>query len=193
MENLANSDPKLWFAVHVRPHSEKSVAAIARYNGFEEFLPLYRSRSRWSGRAKALDLPLFPGCVFCRINPDTRLQLQTLPGVQRIAGDGKRPIPVDDAEMAALQATAQSGLPAEPWTSSKTGHRVRLKAGPLIGLEGLLVAVRKSYRLLLSVTILNRSIAVEIERDWATPVVLPGSRKAPTAFTHSLAERSPYV
>ena len=116
-----------------RPQSERSVAAIARYNGFEEFLPLYRSRSAWSRRVQSLDVPLFPGYVFCRINPDLRLQLQTIPGVQQIVGDGKRPTPVDDAEIAALQAMMQSGLPAEPWRFSTAGVRVLLKDGPLTG------------------------------------------------------------
>ena len=185
-----NSRP--WFAVRVKSRSEKSVAAIARYNGFEQFLPLYRSRRRWSDRIKSLDLPLFPGYVFCRIDPVCRLQMLTIPGVQHIVGAGKTPLPVNDAEIAALQLAAQSGLPAEPWPFLRAGQRVLLENGPLAGLEGLLVEIRKNYRLLLSVSLLNRSVAVEIDRDWVTPLHETGIRMAAATFTPPLPGIKPY-
>ncbi len=193
MEKIGESIPQVWFAVQVRPQAEKSVAAIARYNGFEEFLPLCRSQTRWPGRVQSLDVPLFPGYLFCRISPDVRLQLQTIPGVRSIVGDGKTPIPVDDTEMAALRATARSGLPVEPWPLPRNGNRVRLKGGPLTGLQGLLVAVRESYRLVLSISVLDRSIAVEIEPGWATPLRLPRPKGASDAFPQPLAERSTFL
>jgi transcription antitermination factor NusG len=193
MEDFSNSDRQPWFAVRVKSRSEKSVAAIARYNGFEQFLPLYESRRRWSDRVKSLQLPLFPGYVFCRIGPACRLQLLTIPGVQQIVGAGKTPIPVNDTEMTALQLAVRSGLPTEPWPFLKAGQRVLLEDGPLAGLEGLLVEVRKNYRLLLSVTLLNRAVAVEIDRDWVTPVSNPSPKLAAASFTSPLAGRSPYV
>ena len=193
MEKLNHFNPHPWFAVRVKSRSEKSVAAIARYNGFEQFLPLYRSRRRWSDRVKSLDLPLFPGYVFCRIDPECRLQLLTVPGVQYIVGAGKTPLPVNNAEIAALQVAAQSGLPAEPWPFLRAGQRVLLEDGPLAGLEGLLVEIRKNYRLLLSVTLLNRSVAVEIDRDWVTPLREPSRKIAAPALTSPLAVRQPYV
>lgn len=193
MEHLRNSNPISWFAVRVKSRSEKSVAAIAQYNGFEQFLPLYQSRRRWSDRVKLVEFPLFPGYVFCRIGPASRLQLLTIPGVQQIVGAGKTPLPVDDAEIAALKLAAQSGLPAEPWPFLRAGQRVLLKEGPLAGLEGLLVEARKNYRLLLSVTLLNRAVAVEIERDWVTPVRTPTPKMAVPSFASPLAGRSPYV
>src|SRR5271170_5128416 len=103
METLYDLNSHPWFAVCVKSRSEKSVAAIARYNGFEQFLPLYRSRRRWSDRVKSVPLPLFPGYVFCRVEPVCRLQLLTIPGVQRIVGAGRTPLPVSDTEIAALQ------------------------------------------------------------------------------------------
>lgn len=193
MDNLSNSDLSPWFAVRVKSRTEKSVAAIARFNGFEQFLPLWQSRSRWSDRVKSIQLPLFPGYVFCRIDPKCRLQLLTIPGVQYIVGAGKTPLPVNDTEIAALQVAAQSGLSAEPWPFLKAGQRVLLKEGPLAGLEGLLIEVRKNYRLLLSVSLLNRSVAVEIERDWVTPLRTPGFKLPATRFNTPLAGRSPYV
>jgi transcription antitermination factor NusG len=181
MEERCNFNPQPWFAVRVKSRSEKSVAAIARYNGFEQFLPLYRSRRRWSDRIKSLDLPLFPGYVFCRVDPACRLQLLTIPGVQHLVGAGKTPLPVSDGEIHALQVAAQSGLPAEPWPFLRAGQRVLLEDGPLVGLEGLLVEIRKNYRLLLSVSLLNRSVAVEIDRDWVAPLREPSPTVAATA------------
>lgn len=193
LEGLCNADARPWFAVRVNSRAEKSVAAIAQYNGFEQFLPLHESRRRWSDRVKSVQLPLFPGYVFCRIDPKCRLQLLTIPGVQHIVGAGKTAIPVNDEEIAALRAAAQSGLPAEPWPFLKSGQRVLLEGGPLAGLEGLLVEVRKNYRLLLSVSLLNRSVAVEIERDWVTPLRTTGSRMTAATLAAPLAGRSPYV
>jgi transcription antitermination factor NusG len=193
MEKCCDPNPYPWFAVRVKSRSEKSVAAIAQYNGFEQFLPLYQSRRRWSDRVKSVELPLFPGYVFCRIEAARRLQLLTIPGVQQIVGAGKTPLPVDDAEIMALQVAAKSGLPAEPWPFLRAGQRVLLEDGPLAGLEGLLIDFRKNYRLLLSVTLLNRAVAVEIDRDWVTPLHTSGSMIAPTTFTNPLVERSPYA
>jgi transcription antitermination factor NusG len=193
MEDLCNSNPHPWFAVRVNSRSEKSVAAMARYNGVEHFLPLYQSRRRWSDRVKSLQLPLFPGYVFCRVDLEHRLQLLTIPGVHHIVGAGKIPLPINDAEIAALQVAAQSGLPIEPWPFLKAGQRVLIDDGPLAGLEGLLVEVRKNYRILLSVTLLNRSVAVEIDRDWVTPLSTSGPKVATMPFTPPLAGRRPYA
>ena len=161
-----NSNAEKWFAVRVRSRAEKTVATIAHQRGLTELLPIYECRRRWSDRVKVVELPLFPGYVFCRLDPTDRLPLLTIPGVLHIVGGGRVPIPVDDDEISAIRAAATSGLPAEPWPCVKIGERLRLDSGPLAGVEGLLVDIRKSYRLILSVTLLNRSIAVEIDRDW---------------------------
>jgi transcription antitermination factor NusG len=194
MKDFCDFNPHPWFAVRVKSRSEKSVAAIARYNGFEEFLPLCTSRRRWSDRVKCLQVPLFPGYVFCRVDLECRLQLLTIPGVQHIVGAGKLPLPVDESEIATLQVAAQSGLPLEPWPFLKVGHRVLLEDGPLAGLEGLLVEFRKNYRVLLSVTLLNRSVAVEIERDWVTPLRSSSSAVVKIPFNRTtVAGRSPFA
>src|SRR5580658_10194171 len=95
--------PERWFAVRVKSRCEKVVATIARNKGFEEFLPLYQSRSRWSDRLKAIELPLFPGYIFCRLDPRQRLPLLTIPGVLHFVGVGKVPTAIDDAEIAGIQ------------------------------------------------------------------------------------------
>jgi transcription antitermination factor NusG len=169
---LASADTEscLWFALHVRSRCEKAVSASLRSKGYEEFLPLYRSRNRWSDRVKDVDLPLFPGYVFCRFDPGRRLPILTTPGIVAIVGAGKTPEPVEPAELAAIQSLAQSGLPAIPWPYLKTGERVRIEHGALEGCEGILTAVKKELRVVLSVTLLQRSVAVEIDRDFIRPV-----------------------
>ena len=158
-----------WFALRVKSRTEKVVAMMARNKGFEEFLPLYESRNRWSDRTKSVQLPLFPGYVFCRLNPERRLPVLTIPGVLHFVGIGKTPVPVEETEIAAIRRAIESGLSTEPWPFLQAGQRVRLDRGPLAGLEGILIEAQKQERLVVSVTLLQRSVAVEIERHWATP------------------------
>jgi len=169
-EEVCDANQNKWFALRVKPRFEKTVANIARNKGYEEFLPLCRSRRRWSDRFQSLELPLFPGYLFCQLNPEFRLPLLTIPGALHFIGIGRTPTPIDDDEIAALQTAMRSGLWAEPWPFLDVGQRVRLEEGPLASLEGLLIEVRKKQRLIVSVTLLKRSVAVEIERDWVRPL-----------------------
>lgn len=178
-----------WFALRVKSRAEKVVSTIARHKGFEEFLPLYQCRRRWSDRFQSVDLPLFPGYVFCRLNPEFRLPLLTIPGVMSFVGIGKVPAPIDDAEIAAIQTAMGSGLLAEPYPFLEVGQRVLVEEGPLAGVEGILVEVRKQQRLAVSVSLLKRSIAVEIDRHWVRPLDASGRKMAiqirPTLAAHA--------
>ena len=170
VDKFANPDAHHWFALRVKSNFEKTVAAVVHYKGFEEFLPLCHRRHRWSDRVKSIDLPLFPGYLFCRIDPDLRLPILTIPGALHFVGIGKTPVPIDDSEIAAIQLAVRSGLPAEPWEYLNVGQLVRLDYGPLAGLEGILIEARKQFRIVVSVSLLQRSLAVEIERKWVTPL-----------------------
>src|SRR5713101_8918472 len=119
-----------WFAVQTRSRYENLVATLLRGKGYELFLPVYKSRRRWSDRIKELELPLFPGYLFCRFNPLDRFPILVTPGVTGVVGYGKSPAPIDDAEIAAIQAAVQSGLPKEPWPFLKLGQKVRVDYGP---------------------------------------------------------------
>ena len=163
-----------WFALRVKSRFEKVVASIAENKGFEHFLPIYESRRHWSDRVKSIDVPLFPGYVFCRLNPQHRLPLLTIPGVLHFVGIGKTPMPIDDKEIASIQAAVQSGLHVEPWDFVEAGQRVRIENGPLNGVEGIYVGTSKQERIVVSVTLLKRSVAVTIERDWAVPLDVNG-------------------
>jgi transcription antitermination factor NusG len=163
-----------WFAVRVKSNREKIVASIAQNKAFNVLLPLYHCRRRWSDRFMSVELPLFPGYVFCQVNPANRMPILTIPGVLHFVGVGKIPMPIDDWEIGAIRTAVRSGLGVEPWPFLEVGQRVRLDHGPLAGLEGFLVEAHKKNRIVVSVTLLQRSVAVEIERDWVTPLEANG-------------------
>jgi transcriptional antiterminator NusG len=162
-----------WYALQVRPRFEKVVAGLLENRGLETFLPLYRSRRRWSDRMKTVDLPLFPGYLFSRFDAEARLPILTTPGVIGVLGLGKRPVPVHDDDIANVQAIVASGLPACPWPFLECGDPIRIVHGPLRGMEGILVRSDKHERLVVSVKLLQRSVAVDINREWVRPVRLP--------------------
>jgi transcription antitermination factor NusG len=159
-----------WYALRVKPHCEKAVAAAAHGKGFEEFLPLHKCRHRWSDRSKPVEMPLFPGYVFCRLKIEQRLSLLTIPGVLHFVGIGRVPIPIDQAEISAIQTALRSQAGIVPWPFLTIGQQVRLTAGPIAGLEGILVQVCGQQRIVVSLTILQRSVAIQIERHWVQPV-----------------------
>jgi transcription antitermination factor NusG len=160
-----------WFALQVRSQHERTVSLTLRDKGYEEFLPVCQIKRRWSDRVKRLEIPLFPGYVFCRFDVEKRLAILTTPRVRFIVGIGKVPTAIDDSEVVALQSIVKSGFPVEPWPFLEIGQRVRIERGSLEGLEGILLKPKSSYRLVVSITLLQRSVAVEIDRDWVTPVL----------------------
>jgi len=156
-----------WYALQVRSRFGKAVSTALRAKGYEEFLPVYRTVRRSGGGGCDLELPLFPGYLFCRLDPSERLlPVLTIPGVMRIVSVGKILLPVTDDEIETVKAVSQCGLPAEPWPFLGIGCRVSLERGPLAGLEGMVVSVDGAHRLVVSVSLLQRSIAVKIERSW---------------------------
>jgi transcription termination/antitermination protein NusG len=170
-EQVVAAKPELpWFALRVKPNYEKPVATALRGKGFEEFLPLFRSRRQWSDRVKTMDLPLFPGYLFCRLKLEDRMPLLTTPGFLYIVGVGRNPEPVDESEIAAIQSVLRSGVPVTPWPYLMVGQKVLLKHGPLRGLEGVLTKIANEHRMYVSVTLLKRSISVEVASEWIRPL-----------------------
>src|ERR1700743_3945585 len=159
-----------WYALRVRPNYEKPVAAALRGKGFQEFLPLIRSKRQCSDRFKIMDLPLFPGYLFCRLNLEERLPLLTTPGFLYLVGVGKNPEAVDATEIAGIQSVLRSGLTVTPWPNLGVGQKVRLKHGPLRGLEGMLTRIANRHRIYVSVTLLKGPMYVEAIPDWVQPV-----------------------
>ncbi len=176
-----------WYALQVRTRYEKNVASILDGKGYEWFLPTYTSRRRWSDRTKELDLPLFPGYLFCRFNPMERLPILKTPGMIAIVGTARMPTPVEATEIAALRKLVSSDLARQPWPFLKVGQRVRIECGALAGLEGILLQVKGRDRIILSVTLLQRSVAAEVESSWITPIPTHAHKKVAAPSRRSLA------
>jgi transcription antitermination factor NusG len=158
-----------WYALHVRSRKETYVASQIMGQGYECLLPTYKSVRQWSDRVKELEQPLFPGYLFCRFDFQNRRPVVTTPGVLQIVGYGRTAIPVSDEEIQALQLAVSSGMPKQPWPYLEVGQRVRVVYGTLSGLEGILVNIKGNHRVVLSVSLLQRSVAMEVESSWLSP------------------------
>jgi transcription antitermination factor NusG len=175
---MQSADERMrWYALHVKTRFEKVVSQNLRGKGYEEFLPLYRRTSRWSDRTRELEIPLFPGYVFCRFDPLYRMPILTVPGVNMIVGIGKTLMPVEDRELASIRTVLDSDLYCEPWPFLAIGQKVCVERGPLAGTEGMVTLVKNSHRLVISVNLLQRSVAVEIDRDCLK--VIPPTNRPP--------------
>jgi transcription antitermination factor NusG len=159
-----------WYALQVRSRREMPISTQLKGQGYECFLPLYKSTRRWSDRVKEVNQPLFPGYLFCRFDLHNRGPLLMTPGVQQIVGVGRTPMPVQESEMESVRQALASGLPSQPWPYLELGQRVRVNHGSLRDLEGILINFKGSNRVVLSVSLLQRSVAMEIDLSWVTPV-----------------------
>jgi transcription antitermination factor NusG len=159
-----------WYALRVKARHEESVSSGLRERGYADFLPSYTSTRRWSDRMRKMELPLFPGYLFCRFDFGRRLPILTTPGVMHVVGMGNLPTPVDEQEISALQAVVKSGLMMQPWPFLKTGQRVAIEDGPLRNVEGIVTEMKGTHKLVLSVTLLQRSVAVNVDRAWIRPL-----------------------
>jgi transcription antitermination factor NusG len=160
---LGVADAAQWFAVHVRAGREHLTGRHLQARGYEVFLPCYHEWHQWSDRRKAVSRALFTGYVFCRVGPDVLAKLITTPGVIRIVGDGCRPLPVNRGEIETLQRVVAAGLAARPCDCPQSGDAVRVVDGPLRDVQGYFVKATNQHRLIISVSLLNRSVAVEID------------------------------
>ena len=159
-----------WYALQVRSRKEQHVSSQIASRGLECLLPTYKSIRKWSDRTKELEQPLFPGYLFCRFDFQERRPLITIPGVLQIVGNGRTAIPVSDDEIAALRLAVSSEIPKQPWPYLEIGQRVRVNYGTLSGLEGILVNVKGNHRVVMSVSLLQRSVAMEVESGWLSPI-----------------------
>ena len=184
-----NHSVSAWYAVYTRHQHEKTVAQILTVKGFETFLPLYQAPRRWQDRVKLLSLPLFPCYVFLKASLDRRLDVVTVPGIYAFVLSAGRPASVSVAEIDAIRRGLESGAYVEPHPFLKTGEWVRVKSGPLEGIQGILVRKKSLYRLVLSVEMLGKAAAVEV--DVAQVERLNG--RPPRRQTGSYAAPSPIM
>lgn len=166
-----------WYALSVRPRHEKVVAESLKHKGYEGFLPLYRSANRTGRTGQGAELPLFPGYVFCRFAAQERLPILTTPSVMSILGNGKNLLPIDEQEMETVHRVVQARLNPQPWPYLAHGDLVRVDEGPLRGVYGLVQQCKGQDRLVLSVSLLQRAISVEINRSHVCPVTSDHDRR----------------
>jgi transcription antitermination factor NusG len=158
-----------WFALRVWSHHEKTVAAQLEAKEFKVFLPLYSSKRKWADRWKTLHLPLFPGYVFCQFDAARRTRVLATSGLIEVVRFGSELAPIKTSEIEAIQTIVDSQVTVTPYPRMAAGQRVTISGGPLNGLEGTLMEVRKGLRLVVSVEMLQRSVLVEIDREWVVP------------------------
>jgi transcription antitermination factor NusG len=176
------SGPERWYALRVRSRCEKAVQRALLARGYDHFLPLHRRTSKWSDREREVQFPLFPGYIFSRFDFARRVPILCIPGVIHIVGNGNIPIAIKEHELKAIARFLDSGLPLTPWPYLQIGQAVVVRHGSLAGVEGILLKLKGRTRLVVSVALLQRSVAVEIERDWVTPM---GSAPDARSFTDS--------
>jgi transcription antitermination factor NusG len=170
------TDGPRWFALQVRTRWESSTALLLSGKGYETLLPTYQTKKHWNGKLRQLNSPLFPGYVFCQFDALNRLPILVTPGVIAVVGRGRVPVAVDDAEIAAIQTVVSSGLRAEPWPYLEIGQKIRIESDALYGLEGVLINFKGNHRIVVSVSLLRRSVALEIDRACVSPL---GPTRAP--------------
>jgi transcription antitermination factor NusG len=159
-----------WYAAYTNPRHEKRVGQQMEGNRIDSFVPLYKAVRRWKDRRKRLELPLFPGYVFVHMALKDRLQVLRLPGVVQLVSFNGKPAPLPDTEIEALRDRLARNVHVEPHPYLKLGRRVRVHSGPMAGLEGILVRRKDKFRVVISIHMIQRSIAVEVDESEIEPL-----------------------
>lgn len=159
-----------WYAVCVRPRYEKLATRHIEHQGVNCFLPVYRSVRRWKDRRKELDMALFPGYVFVNLDPRDRLGVLRAPGVMRFVTFQGHPAAVPDSEIRALESSMSAGLRPQPSPYLRQGRKVRVKRGPLVGAEGIMIRRKERFRLVLSIDLIMRSVMFEVDEADVEPL-----------------------
>jgi transcriptional antiterminator NusG len=157
--------PLSWFALQVRAKTERYTTDILMRKGHECFMPTHPADDPRMIRRNKHDLPLFPGYVFCRFDVVKRLPILMTPGVMSVVGTGRIPTPLNDIEIYAIQEAIRRRFPIKPWPTVPLGSVLEISNGPMAGLTGRLVSIKNKHRLVLTVTLLQRSVLVEVDDD----------------------------
>ena len=157
-------EDKQWFAVYVRVRFEKKVLNHLVAKRIEAFLPTFRESKTWRNHRRVItEFPLFPGYIFAKIDLSDSLKILSTPGVVYFVGTRDVPTPMEESEILGLQAAVRSGN-AVPHPFLRTGERVEITSGPLAGTIGILVQMRNSFRVVISIELIKRSVSVEVDR-----------------------------
>lgn len=159
-----------WFAAYTQPNHEKTIARQLTERAISHYLPLYESVRQWKDRKVRLEMPLFPGYVFVRICIQKRLSVIQVPSIIRLVGFGSEPAAIPEPELAAIRTCLDHNCRMEPHRLLQVGQRARVTRGALAGIEGILLRRKGIARLVLSVGLIMRAVAVEVEISDVEPV-----------------------
>lgn len=162
-----------WFALQVRARAEKSTAFQLRCRGYEVLLPTWTAAHVVNGKAVDVELPVFPGYLFCRFEVTRRLPILTTPGVKAVVSVGRVPAPVDLDEIARIRRVMDLGFRLEPHQYLRAGMDVRLSSGPLSGMTAKVIRCKDAHRIVLGVSLLQRAVSVEVQGEWIEPPAHP--------------------
>jgi transcription antitermination factor NusG len=179
-----------WYAGYTAARHEKRVAEHLEQRGVEHFLPLYETIHRWNNGRHRVQLPLFPGYLFVRIALRNRLRVLEVPGFVRLVGFNGLPCPLPDADICKMRDALKTGVLAEPYPYLTVGTRVEIRSGPLQGMTGILLRRQNKHRIVISVDLIMRSMAVEVEAGDVIPLRSAGVRPAQNGATQNAADRS---
>jgi transcription antitermination factor NusG len=152
-----------WYAAYTSANHEKRVALQLEQRSIEHFLPLYDSQHRWNDRLVHLQLPLFPGYVFVHLALRDRLQVLRVRGVARLVGFSGTPCALPESEVGAIRRCLTSKVGVAPHPFLTVGRRVRIVAGAFVGLEGILKRKKSNLRVVVSLELIHRSVAVDVD------------------------------
>ena len=162
--------PERWYVLRVKRRHERIVAEELRRENLDPFVATYVDLRKWSDRVKRIEVPLFPGYVFCRFSLEQRIAVLKKPGVTSIVSFGDQPASVPDEEISAVRSIVASGLPARPCPYLQAGDPVKIEKGCLAGVSGVLVCEKTGWRVVVSITLLQRSVSVELDRAMISAV-----------------------
>jgi len=168
-EEAAHSE-MLWYAGYTASRHEKRVAEHFVQRGVEHFLPLYETIHRWNNGRHRVQLPLFPGYIFVRIALRDRMRVIEVPGFARLVGFNSLPCPLPEADINKMKDALNKGVVAEPYPYLTVGTRVEIRNGPMQGMTGILLRRQNKCRVVISVDLIMRSMAVEVEASDVVPV-----------------------
>jgi transcription antitermination factor NusG len=184
MKTASVSDEPVWYAAYTKHQHEKKAAAYFSRNGFEVFLPLYASANRWKDRTQIVSLPLFPCYVFLKTSLARKLDILRTPGVFGLVGTAGGAVSIPDSDLETVRRVTESRARIEPHPYLNCGDRVRVRVGPLAGAEGILTKVKNKYRVVVSIELLQKAVAVEVDLN-----SLERLRASPTFAARSIASR----
>ena len=169
-----------WYAVEVVYKKELVVASALEKKAFECYVPLYTARRVWSDRIKVVSIPLFSGYIFCRFDSnESRLPILVTPSVRHVVSINKEPAAIPDAEIESIRLAIEGGAVVEPCERLHSGCHVVVSKGPFAGVEGEFVRYQGKDRLIVSIALIQRSVAVEVDRAFVEPV---SSGRTPSGF-----------